>query len=108
MNVCENTEEYLSLRNYVPRFRTRSRPSGISYRKGRSARVFIISNLTDGSVIIVGEPGQDHCYLLYQAVTMTAPRLIRAWKRRSWIAHHCCLWKRVLATKRGQAHRVDA
>lgn len=39
---------------------------------------------------------------------MTAPRLIRAWKRRSCIEHHFRLLKHLLATEACQVHREDA
>lgn len=65
---------------------------------------------TDGqvTVVIVDEPGQDRYDLLCWATTITAPRLIRAWKRRSWIAHHFRLLKHLLAAEACQVHGEDA
>jgi hypothetical protein len=60
------------------------------------------------TVIIVDEPGQDRYYLLCRATTITAPRLIRAWKRRSWIAHHVRILKHLLAAEACQVHSEDA
>jgi hypothetical protein len=52
----------------------------------RSARLTATSP-TDGTVtvVIVQEPGQECSDRRCQAPPRTAPRLIRAWKRRSWI-----------------------
>jgi len=65
---------------------------------------------TDGqvTVVIVDEPGQDRYELLCWATTITAPRLIRAWKRRSWIEHHFRLLKHLLAAEACQVHGEDA
>jgi hypothetical protein len=54
----------------------------------RSARLTATSP-TYGTVtvVIVTEPGQECDSRLCQATPLTAPRLIRAWKRRSWIAY---------------------
>ena len=60
------------------------------------------------TVVIVDEPGQQGYYLLCQATTLTAPRLIRAWKRRSWIEHHFRTLKHLLATEACQVQREDA
>jgi hypothetical protein len=60
------------------------------------------------TVVIVKEPGEA-CYdLLCQATSLTAPRLIRAWKRRSWIAYDFCTLKHLLATEACQVHGEDA
>jgi hypothetical protein len=56
------------------------------------------------TVVIVDELGQDRYNLLCRATSMTAPRLIRAWKRRSWIEHHFRLLKHLLATETCQVH----
>jgi hypothetical protein len=65
---------------------------------------------TDGpvTVVIVDEPGQDHYDLLCRATMITAPRLIRAWKRRSWIEHHFRLLKHLLAAEACQVHGAEA
>jgi hypothetical protein len=60
------------------------------------------------TVVIVDEPGEDRYYLLCLATAMTAPRLIRAWKRRSWIEHHFRLLKHLLAAEACQVHGEDA
>ena len=65
---------------------------------------------TDGlvTVVIIDEPGQGRYYLLCRATRLTAPRLIRAWKRRSWIEHHFRLLKHLLAAEACQVHGEDA
>jgi hypothetical protein len=60
------------------------------------------------TVVIIDEPGQGRYYLLCQATRLTAPRLIRAWKRRSWIEHHFRLLKYLLAAEACQVHGEDA
>jgi hypothetical protein len=60
------------------------------------------------TVIIVDEPGQDRYDLLCRATTITAPRLIRAWKRRSRIEHHVRILKHLLAAEACQVHSEDA
>lgn len=75
----------------------------------RSVRLTATSP-TDGpvTVVMVDEPGQDRYDLLCWATTITAPRLIRAWKRRSWIEHHFRLLKHLLAAEACQVHGEDA
>jgi hypothetical protein len=65
---------------------------------------------TVGSVplVIVAEPGQQGDSRLCQATPLTAPRLIRAWKRRSWIAHHFRTLKHLWATEACQVQGEDA
>jgi hypothetical protein len=46
--------------------------------------------------------------LLCQVTTITATRLIRAWKRPSWIEHHSRILKRLLAMDACQVHGEDA
>lgn len=60
------------------------------------------------TVVIVDEAGHDRDYLLCCATTRSAPRLIRAWKRRSWIEHHVRLLKHLLAAEACQVHGEDA
>ena len=60
------------------------------------------------TLVIVDEPGQERSYLLCQATPLTAPRLIRAWKRRSWIEHYFRTLKHLLATEACQVHGEDA
>jgi len=56
----------------------------------------------------VAEPGQQGYDLLCQATTLTAPRLIRAWKRRNWIEHQFRTLKHLLATAVCQVQGEDA
>jgi DDE superfamily endonuclease len=51
------------------------------------------------TVVIVERPGRDRYYLLCRETTMAAPRLIRAWRRRSWIEHYFRTLKHLLATE---------
>jgi len=60
------------------------------------------------TMVIVDELGQDRYYLLCRATPLTAPRLIRAWKRRSWMEHHFRILKHLLATEACQVHGEDA
>jgi hypothetical protein len=58
--------------------------------------------------VIVKEPGEA-CYdLRCQATPLTAPRLLRAWKRRRWIEHDCRTLKPLLATEACQVQGEDA
>jgi hypothetical protein len=60
------------------------------------------------TVVIVEEPGAERDDLLCHATTLTALRLIQAWKRRSWIAHHFRTLKHLLAAEACQVHGEDA
>jgi hypothetical protein len=60
------------------------------------------------TLIIVNEPGEDHFYVMCLATVISAPRLLRAWKRRSWIEHCFRTLKHVLATGACQVHNEDA
>jgi hypothetical protein len=60
------------------------------------------------TVIIADAPGADQFYLMCLATTMSAPRLIRAWKRRGWIEHCFRTLKNLLATGACQVHNEDA
>jgi hypothetical protein len=60
------------------------------------------------TLIIVKEPGEDHFYLMCLETAISAPRLIRAWKRRSWIEHCFRTLKHLLATGACQVHSEDA
>jgi hypothetical protein len=60
------------------------------------------------TVIIVKEPGETCYYLLCQVTPRTAPCLIRAWKRRSWIEHAFRTLKHLLAAEACQVHEEDA
>jgi hypothetical protein len=59
--------------------------------------------------LVIGKEPSQECYdLLCQATPLTAPCLIRAWKRRSWIAHDFRTWTHLLATDACQVHGEDA
>jgi hypothetical protein len=60
------------------------------------------------TVVIVEEAGEERYDLLCHTTTLTALRLIQAWKRRSWIAHHCRTLTHLLATEAGQVQGEDA
>jgi Transposase DDE domain len=60
------------------------------------------------TIILVQEPGADQYYLLCLATTISAPRLIRAWKRRSWIEHCFRTLKHLLAAAACQVHSEEA
>ena len=60
------------------------------------------------TVIVVNEPGGDQFYLMCLETSISAPRLIRAWKRRSWIEHCFRTLKHLLATGACQVHREEA
>jgi Transposase DDE domain len=62
----------------------------------------------DVTVVIVDEPGQDRFYLLCLETTLTAPQLIRRWRRRNWIEFVFRILKHLLATEACQAHSEDA
>ena len=53
------------------------------------------------------QPGRDRFDLRCRQTTMAAPRVIRAWGRRSGIAHHCRLLTHLLATDTGQVQGED-
>ena len=60
------------------------------------------------TVVIVTEPGEACYYLRCQATSLPAPRLIRAWTRRSWIEDYFRTLKHLLATDACQVHGEDA
>jgi hypothetical protein len=60
------------------------------------------------TIVIVDEPGQDRFYLLGLATSLTAPQLIRRWRRRHWIEPCCRTLKHLLATEAWQVHSEDA
>ena len=39
------------------------------------------------TLIVVSEPREEQFYVMCLDTTISAPRLIRAWKRRHWIEH---------------------
>lgn len=76
---------------------------------GRSTRLRAQSP-TYGAVaiVMVDEPGQDRLYLICLATALSAPQLIRRWRRRTWIAYGFRTLKHLLATEAGQVHSEEA
>jgi hypothetical protein len=60
------------------------------------------------TVVLVDDPSQGRDSRLCPATPITAPRLLRAWKRRSGMAHHCRRLTHLLATEACQVHGEDA
>ena len=60
------------------------------------------------TLIVVDKPGDDQFYLMCIETAISATRLIRAWKRRSWIEHCFRTLKHLLATGACQVHSEDA
>jgi DDE superfamily endonuclease len=60
------------------------------------------------TVVMVDEPGQDRFYLLCLETTLSAPQLIRRWRRRTWIEFVFRTLKHLLATEACQVHSEDA
>jgi hypothetical protein len=60
------------------------------------------------TVVIVDEPGQDRYYLFCRATSMSAPCLLRRWRRRTWIEFVFRTLKHLLATEACQVHSEDA
>jgi hypothetical protein len=60
------------------------------------------------TIIIVDEPGQDRVYLLCLETPLSAPQLIRRWRRRTWIAFVLRPLKHLLGTATCQVHSEDA
>src|SRR4030095_16110344 len=52
------------------------------------------------TITIVKEPGVDQYYVMCLETAISSPRLIRAWKRRSWIEHCFRTLEHLLATER--------
>lgn len=77
--------------------------------RGRSARR-TVTRPTYGAVpvVLVDEPGQDRYYLFCQATALSAPGLIRRWRRRDGIEHCFRTLKHLLAAEACQGHREDA
>ena len=57
---------------------------------------------------IVKEPRADQYYVMCLETAISSPRLIRAWKRRSWIEHCFRTLKHLLATGACQVHSEEA
>ena len=62
----------------------------------------------DVTVVIIDEPGQDRFYLLCLETTLSAPPLIRRWRRRTWIEFVLRTLQHLLATEACQVHSEDA
>jgi hypothetical protein len=60
------------------------------------------------TVVIVDEAGQDRFYLLCLETTLSAPVLIRRWRRCHWIEFVFRVLKHLLATDSCQVHSEDA
>jgi hypothetical protein len=60
------------------------------------------------SLVLVDKPGEARFYLLCRETTLSAPRLIRAWHRRSWIEHTFRTLKHLLAAEACQVQTEDA
>jgi hypothetical protein len=60
------------------------------------------------TLIVVDVSGEEQCYVICLATAISGPRLIRAWKRRSWIEHCFRTLKHLLATGACQVHSEDA
>ncbi len=60
------------------------------------------------TVVIVDEPGQDRYDLFCRATSLSAPCLIRRWRRRAWIEFVFRTLKHLLAAEACQVHSEDA
>ena len=60
------------------------------------------------TLIVVDEHGEDQFYVICLATALSGPRLIRAWKRRSWIEYCFRTLKHLLATGACQVQSEDA
>ena len=60
------------------------------------------------TIVIVDEPGQDRFYVLCLETSLSAPQLIRRWRRRTWIEFVFRTLKHLLATETCQVHNEDA
>src|SRR5262249_19748655 len=60
------------------------------------------------TIIIVAASGEDQFYVMCLETTISAPRLIRAWKRRHWIEYCFRTLKHLLATGACQVYNEDA
>jgi hypothetical protein len=83
--------------------------AGLQLPRRRDVRLRATSP-TEGPVtgVILDEPSPARYDRRCRATRLTAPRLIRAWKRRSWIAPHFRLRKHLLAVDACQVHGEDA
>ena len=60
------------------------------------------------TLIVVEKPGDEQFYVMCLETAISGPRLIRAWKRRSWIEYCFRTLKHLLATGTCQLHREAA
>jgi hypothetical protein len=60
------------------------------------------------TLVLVDKAGEERFYLLCRETTISAPRLIRAWGRRSWIEHTFRTLKHLLATEACQVQTEEA
>ncbi len=60
------------------------------------------------TLVLVDEPGRDRFYLMCLETPLNAPRLIRLWRRRSWIEYCFRTLKHLLATEACQVQGEDA
>src|SRR5256884_264424 len=60
------------------------------------------------TIIVVSEPREEQFYVMCLDTTISAPRLIRAWKRRWWIEYCFRTLKHLLATGACQVHNEEA
>jgi len=60
------------------------------------------------TLIVVDKPGDDQFYVMCLKTAISAPRLLQAWKRRSWIEHYFRTLKHLLATGACQVQSEDA
>src|SRR3989475_710786 len=60
------------------------------------------------TIIVVSEPREEQFYVMCLETALSSPRLIRAWKRRSWIEYCFRTLKHLLATGACQVHSEDA
>jgi Transposase DDE domain len=60
------------------------------------------------TLVLVDKPGEARFYVLCRETTLSAPRLIRAWHRRSWIEHTFRTLKHLLAAEACQVQTEDA
>jgi hypothetical protein len=59
------------------------------------------------TIIVVSEPREEQFYVICLETAISGPRLIRAWKRRSWIEYCFRTLKHLLATGTCQVHSED-
>jgi hypothetical protein len=60
------------------------------------------------TLVVVDEPGQDRFYLMCLSTSLSAPQLIRRWRRRNWIEFVFRTLKHLLVTEACQVHSEDA